>query len=47
MRRRRYCTVFGKTWTLHVTDVLRTTLDDNLRIIEDSAGLPASHRAGG
>ena len=30
------CTVFGKTWTLHVTDVLRTTLDDNLRIIEQS-----------
>jgi 2-isopropylmalate synthase len=30
------CTVVGKTWTLHVTDVLRTTLDDNLRIIEAS-----------
>jgi 2-isopropylmalate synthase len=30
------CTVVGKTWTLHVTDVLRTTLDDNLRIIERS-----------
>ena len=30
------CTVFGKTWTLHVTDVLLTTLDDNLRIIEQS-----------
>jgi 2-isopropylmalate synthase len=30
------CTVVGKTWTLHVTDVLRTTLDDNLRIIEGS-----------
>ena len=28
------CTVVGKTWTLHVTEVLRTTLDDNLRIIE-------------
>ncbi|MGC3999492.1 MAG: citramalate synthase [Anaeromyxobacter sp.] len=28
------CTVVGKTWTLHVTDVLRTTLDENLRIIE-------------
>ena len=26
----------GKSWTLHVTDVLRTTLDDNLRIIEES-----------
>ncbi|MCE1255142.1 MAG: citramalate synthase [Anaerolineae bacterium] len=30
------CTLFGKTWTLHVTEVLRTTLDDNLRLIEES-----------
>jgi 2-isopropylmalate synthase len=30
------CTIFGKTWTLHVTDVLQTTLDINLRIIEQS-----------
>ncbi len=30
------CTVVGKTWTLHVTDVLQTTLAENLRIIEDS-----------
>ena len=30
------CTVVGKTWTLHVTDVLQTTLEENLRIIEDS-----------
>jgi 2-isopropylmalate synthase len=30
------CTVVGKTWTLHVTDVLRTTLDENLRIVEAS-----------
>ena len=30
------CTIFGKTWTLHVTDVLLTTLEDNLRIIQDS-----------
>ena len=30
------CTVVGKTSTLHVTEVLRTTLDDNLRIIEIS-----------
>jgi 2-isopropylmalate synthase len=30
------CTVVGKTWTLHVTEVLRTTLEDNLRIIEQS-----------
>lgn len=30
------CTVVGKTWTLHVTDVLRTTHEENLRIIRDS-----------
>ena len=29
-------TLFGKSWTLHVTDVLRATLDQNLEIIEDS-----------
>ena len=30
------CTIFGKTWTLHVKDVLLTSLEDNLRIIEQS-----------
>jgi 2-isopropylmalate synthase len=30
------CTIFGKTWTLHVKEVLQTTPDDNLRIIEQS-----------
>jgi len=30
------CTIFGKTWTLHVKEVLLTTLEDNLRIIEHS-----------
>ena len=30
------CTIFGKTWTLHVKEVLQTTLEDNLRIIEQS-----------
>jgi 2-isopropylmalate synthase len=29
-------TIFGKSWKLHVTEVLRTTLEENLRIIEDS-----------
>ncbi len=29
-------TIVGKTWTLHVTDVLQTTLEENLRMIEDS-----------
>ena len=30
------CTIFGKTWTLHVREVLLTTNEDNLRIIEQS-----------
>jgi 2-isopropylmalate synthase len=30
------CTIFGKSWTLHVKEVLLTTNDDNLRIIEQS-----------
>lgn len=30
------CTIFGKSWTLHVIEVLQTTLEDNLRIIEQS-----------
>lgn len=34
--RTQVCTVFGKSWDLHVTDVLRTTLDENLRMIEES-----------
>jgi 2-isopropylmalate synthase len=29
-------TVFGKSWDLHVKEVLCTTLDENLRMIEDS-----------
>src|SRR5262245_37302172 len=29
-------TIFGKSWRLHVTEIFRTTLDENLRMIEDS-----------
>ena len=29
-------TIFGKTWLLHVTEVLRTTAKENLAMIEDS-----------
>ena len=29
-------TIFGKSWLLHVTDVLRTTPEENLSMIEDS-----------
>ncbi len=28
--------IFGKTWDMHVIDVLKTTLEDNLEIIRDS-----------
>lgn len=30
------CTIVGKSWTLHVTHVLETTLDENLRMISES-----------
>ncbi len=30
------CTIFGKTWTLHVEQALRTTREENLRMIEGS-----------
>ena len=29
-------TIVGKTWLLHVTEILRTTADENLAMIEDS-----------
>ena len=29
-------TIVGKTWDFHVTDILGTTLDENLRMIADS-----------
>ncbi|MEO0293847.1 MAG: citramalate synthase [candidate division WOR-3 bacterium] len=29
-------TIFGKSWPLHVKDALRTTLDENLRMIRES-----------
>ena len=32
----RVLTIFGKSWDLHATEVLRTTLDENLRMIEES-----------
>ena len=32
----KYCTVFGKTWKLHIDEVLRTTEEENLRMIRDS-----------
>ncbi|MEZ4659316.1 MAG: citramalate synthase [Caldilineaceae bacterium] len=29
-------TIFGKTWDLHVTEVLRTNLEENLRMVRES-----------
>lgn len=36
-------TIVGKTWTLHVTEILRTTLEENLAMIEDSAHHLTTH----
>jgi 2-isopropylmalate synthase len=36
-------TIFGKSWDLHVTDVLRTTLEENLRMIKDSVAWLKEH----
>ena len=31
--------IFGKTWDLHITDVLKTTPEENLRMIKDTVDL--------
>lgn len=36
-------TLVGKSWTLHVTHVLETTLDENLAMIRDSVALMKAH----
>ncbi|TVR51227.1 MAG: citramalate synthase [Puniceicoccaceae bacterium] len=36
-------TIFGKSWLLHVTEVLRTTPEENLAMIEDSVRLLKNH----
>jgi 2-isopropylmalate synthase len=38
----KYVTVFGKTWDLHVKDVLKTTPDENLNMIKDTVGFLVS-----
>jgi 2-isopropylmalate synthase len=38
------CTIFGKSSTFQVTEVLRTTLDENLRMIEDSIAFLRSEK---
>jgi 2-isopropylmalate synthase len=32
----KYITIVGKTWDLHVKDVLKTSTDENLNMIRDS-----------
>ena len=32
------CTIYGKTWVLHVGEVLRTTREHNLQMISDTVG---------
>jgi 2-isopropylmalate synthase len=36
-------TIFGKSWDLHVTDVIRTTLEENLDMIESSVAYLKLH----
>lgn len=36
-------TIFGKTWDLHVTKVLKTSLEENLKMIEDSVAHLKKH----
>ncbi len=28
--------IFGKSWTFHITDIIRTTLDENLKMVEET-----------
>ncbi|MCC5847104.1 MAG: citramalate synthase [Verrucomicrobia bacterium] len=37
------CTIFGKSWTLHVTEVLRTTEAENLAMIADTVDWLRQH----
>jgi 2-isopropylmalate synthase len=36
--------IFGKSWDLHVTKVLKTTLDENLRMVHDSVAFLKKRR---
>ncbi len=38
-----WVTIFGKSWDLHVLEGLRTTLDENLAMIQDTIGFLRSH----
>jgi len=36
-------TIFGKSWDLHVTDALRTSLDENLKMVEETCRFLKKH----
>ncbi|MCM8833450.1 MAG: citramalate synthase [Candidatus Omnitrophica bacterium] len=38
-----YITIFGKSWDLHVTDVLKISLDENLKLIEETIKFLRNH----
>jgi 2-isopropylmalate synthase len=38
-----YVTIFGKTWDLHVRDILKISLEDNLKLIYESISFLKSH----
>lgn len=37
-------TIFGKSWTLHVTNVLKISLEENIRLISESVGYLKDHK---
>jgi 2-isopropylmalate synthase len=38
------CTIFGKSWDLHAKDILRVSLDENLKMISDSVSYLKSRK---
>lgn len=38
-----YVAIFGKSWDLHVTEIIRTSLEENLRMIYDTVEYFSSH----
>ncbi|MDK2962293.1 MAG: 2-isopropylmalate synthase [Eubacteriaceae bacterium] len=35
--------IFGKSWTFHITDIIKTTLDENLKMIQDTMAYLKAH----
>ena len=38
-----WCAIYGKTWKLHVAEVLRTSLAENAQMIADTVGFLRQH----